>query len=104
MNSDRKRYEMIGGSLDGQVQEIGGSLYPSMQCPDTSIPGLRREIYVLHHDGTFHFERFGLEPNPELHRLEVMEELFPIHKNLAVHFQEMDAVLEKHRGPDAKDA
>lgn len=91
---------MVGGSLDGQVVRIGGSVYPGMRWPGQTIPGRKREIYVLQHDGKFHFERYGLEPNLQLMRPEVMEAMRPIEERLFALFQELDSFLEKYGGPD----
>jgi hypothetical protein len=100
VSEEHKAYEMVGGSLDGQVMRIGGSLYPGMEWPGKSIPGRKREIYILKHDGKFHFERYGLEANPKLMQLDLTGELSPIQEKLASVLAELDALLEKYGGAD----
>src|SRR5438105_3589252 len=99
MQIERKPYEFVGGSLDGQIVQIGGGPYIGIEWPGESLPGRKREIYILLDDHKFHFARYGLKPNIRAHSYEAMEELRPIKEKLAAVFEEMGAVLEKHGGP-----
>src|SRR4051794_26664494 len=100
MSDGPHEYQFFGGSLDGFTQQIGGSLYPGMTWPGQSLPGRKREIYRLKDDGAFHFERYGLEPNPRIMMPDVLEELKPIAEELGAIFARLEAVYEKYGGPD----
>ncbi len=101
MADDDQIYEFVGGSLDGHRLRIGGSLYSGATWPGQSVPGRKREIYVLHPDGRFRFDRFGLEFNPELGKLEIIQEQGPIMERLRMVLADLDTMLEAHGGPDA---
>lgn len=94
-------YEFVGGSRDGEKIRIGGTPYVGSTFPGASLPGRKREIYVLHADGKYHFDRLGLEFNPRAEMPDVLEELSPIFEKLRAAFSEMDVILEKYGGPSA---
>ena len=100
---EEKVFTFKGGSRDGErFRGTNFSVGAPMRKQPVG-PQQRVEIYVLHADDCFHFDRYGLAFNPAASSLAILDELKPIMNKLADVFKEMDAVYEKAGGPGAGD-
>jgi hypothetical protein len=100
VDENSKDYEFVGGSMDGQKVRIGGSIYVGSTFPGTVLPGHRREIYQLNHDGKFEFTRYGLDFNPRLGMPDAMDDFLALREKIDELFKDLDAYVEKYGGPD----
>jgi len=92
-------YRFLGGSLDGQTFDITNA-YVGMPWHSQYQSGKQTELYTLNADDCFHFERYGLGPVGRPDRSAYDADMKPVCQKLSAILNELDAVLQKHGGPD----